>query len=170
MSGAFSERSRRQDDVCMRHRYSMHSMRVMADHDTLHLVLHVFMLMCSILSPVCVRQNIVLFLVIWWYWSGSGRFVRYYRGYYTDSGFSRAAYIVHCPTNRVLPPVAQHDGQNLCRMCTVADLEEGRALSVLNRKRSIGSIYWSYAAAMDAHPCWDMLTWQCKIYRVSRPG
>ena len=52
MSGAFSERSRRQDDVCMRHRHSMHSMRVMADQDTLHLVLHVFMLMCSILSPV----------------------------------------------------------------------------------------------------------------------
>ena len=82
MSGAFSERSRRQDDVCMRHWHSMHSMRVMADQDTLHLVLHVFMLMCSILSPVWVRQNIVLFLVIWWYWSGSGRSVRYYWGYY----------------------------------------------------------------------------------------
>ena len=51
-----------------------------------------------------------------------------------------SAYIVYCPTNRVLPPAAQHDGQNLCRMCTVADLEEGRALSVLNRKRSIESI------------------------------
>ena len=103
MSGAFSERSRRQDDVCMRHRHSMHSMRVMADQDTLHSVLHVVMLLCSILSPVWVRQNIVLFLVMMvilvGQWSHGTVLLRILR---PTVDFSRAAYIASL-SNRSRP-------------------------------------------------------------------